>query len=170
MTYWPEPVDAREVPLSLPGLRTMFASFHHFKPADARKILGGAAHQRTAICVFEATSRTATAIASAVLIPLFVLLLTPTIRPVSAAQLVFTYLIPLLPLLIFWDGLVSHLRTYSPEELIGLTKSIDSRGYRWSTGTIPIPGLPTGVPWLIGIPEFAPPGGRTTEGSQCTDP
>jgi hypothetical protein len=150
--YWPDPVDAREVPPGLPGLRTMFSSFHHFKPGDARKILAGAARERSAICIFEATSRNAPTIASAVLIPLFVLFLTPTIRPLSVLQLVFTYLIPVLPLLIFWDGLVSHLRTYSPDELTGMTRDIDAPGYRWTVGTIPLPGLPRGLPLLIGSP------------------
>ncbi|HEV3329969.1 MAG TPA: hypothetical protein VG096_03240 [Bryobacteraceae bacterium] len=80
-------------------------------------------------------------------------MLTPTIRPVSAFQLVSTYLIPILPLLIFWDGLVSHLRTYSAGELIGMTTGIDAPDYRWEAGTIPVPGIPSGLPWLIGTPE-----------------
>ena len=104
--FWPEPVNAISVPVELTGIRTMFASFHHFRPEPARAILRDAFQQRRPICIFEATSRTPGVIASAVLIPFLVLGLTPMVRPVSWVQILFTYLVPILPLLIFWDGLV----------------------------------------------------------------
>ncbi len=150
--YWPTPVDAAHVPAELTGTRTMFAAFHHFRPEAARQILRDAFEQRRAICVFEATSRTPGAIASAVLIPLLVLLLTPAVRPVSLVQILFTYLVPILPLLMFWDGLVSQLRTYSVVELEELTKDLRSPEYRWEVGLIQVPRLPAGVPYLIGRP------------------
>jgi hypothetical protein len=84
-----------------------------------------------------------------VLLPLLVLLLTPKIRPVSWVQIVFTYLLPVLPLLIFWDGLVSQLRTYSVNELEELTRGLQSSDYRWEIGLIQIPRMP-GLPFLIG--------------------
>src|SRR6185436_4078426 len=98
-------------------VRTMFSAFHHFQPQGARRILADAFQRRRAICVFEATARTPAAIASTLLIPFFVLALTPLVRPLSWTQILFTYIIPILPLLIFWDGLVSQLRTYSVDEL-----------------------------------------------------
>ena len=152
ITYWPEPVDARAVPPALPGLRTMFAFFHHMRPPDARRILSGAAADRCAICVFEATSRSAPAIASSLVIPLLVLLLTPRIRPLSLFQLAFTYLIPILPLLIFWDGLVSHLRSYTGEEVAAMAASLETPGYCWQTGVIPMRGLPEGLVYVAGYP------------------
>ena len=153
ISYWPEPVDARAVPPSLPGVRTLFASFHHFNPTDAREILADAFERRSPICIFEATSRTPLAIATTILIPLFVWLLTSTIRPLTVFQLVFTYPFPLLPVLIFWDGLVSQLRTYSPVELAAMTSSLNAADYRWTTGTIRPSGLPIAVPYLIGRPS-----------------
>jgi hypothetical protein len=150
--YWPEPVDAARVPAALSGIRTMFASFHHFRPQVARGILRDAFEQRRPICIFEGTSRTSAAIASALLIPLLVLLLTPLVRPVSWAQILFTYLVPILPLLIFWDGLVSQLRTYSVQELEEFTRDLQSPEYRWEAGLIKIPGMPACVPYLVGRP------------------
>jgi hypothetical protein len=152
ITYWPAPVDARAVPAELSGLRTMFAFFHHLSPADAHRILADAAEKRRAICIFEGTSRSAPAIVSSLAIPLIVLLLTPTIRPVSLFQLVFTYLIPVLPVLIFWDGLVSHLRTYTRDELASMYASLETPGYRWEVGSMPVKGLPGGLPYLTGHP------------------
>jgi hypothetical protein len=150
--YWPEPVDAAEVPTSLSGLRTMFASFHHFRPLTAKGILRDAFEKRRPICIFEGTSRTPAAIASTLLIPLLVFVLTPFVRPLSWTQILFTYLVPILPLLIFWDGLVSQLRTYSVQELEEFTRPLESPEYRWEVGLIEIPRMPAGVPYLLGWP------------------
>jgi hypothetical protein len=150
--YWPEPVDAANVPHDLPGIRTMFSAFHHFRPETAHRILRDAFQLRRPICIFEASSRMPAAIATASLIPLAVLLLTPLIRPISWVQIVFTYLIPILPLLIFWDGLASSLRIYSVEELIALTSDLDSSTYTWEAGLIRAPRLATPLPYLIGRP------------------
>jgi len=150
LPYWPEPVDARHVPANLCGIRTMFASFHHFQPDDARGILRDAFERRIPICVFEATSPTAAA--TAILIPILVLVLTPMVRPFSWMQILFTYLIPILPILIFWDGLVSHLRTYSVAELRELTRDLKSPDYAWQMGKLQPGGAPFGVPYLIGRP------------------
>lgn len=151
--YWPEAVHATCVPSSLAGIRTMFAAFHHLTPEAAQGILRDAFEQRRAICVFEATSRTPGAIASVVLIPLLVLFLTPLVRPVSWVQLLFTYLVPILPLLMFWDGLVSQIRTYSVDELKGLTRDLESADYQWDIGLLEIPRMPAGVPYLVGHPR-----------------
>jgi hypothetical protein len=151
--YWPEPVDAATVPLALSGIRTMFASFHHFRPHAARQILRDAFEQRRPIGIFEGTSRTPASIASALLIPLLVLVLTPLARPVSWVQILFTYLVPILPLLIFWDGLVSQLRTYSVQELEDFTRDLQSPEYQWTAGLLEIPRMAAGVPYLVGRPE-----------------
>jgi hypothetical protein len=148
--YCAKPVDAANVPAELVGIRTMFASFHHFRPEPARKILSDAFACRRPICVFETTSRTLAAVLSAILIPVLVLVLTPRIRPLSWQQVIFTYLIPILPLLMFWDGFVSQLRTYSVEELTQLTKDLKADDYSWEIGEIKLPRLPAGVPYLIG--------------------
>lgn len=156
---WPDPVDARAVPASLTGLRTMFAVFHHLREDDAARVLRDACAQRQAIAIFEATARTPAAIVLSLLIPLLVLVMTPRVRPLSAAQVVFTYVIPLLPLLIFWDGFVSQLRTYSVDDLRALTRDLHHPEYRWTIGTLTARGVPFAVPYLIGTP-VAPVNGR----------
>lgn len=184
VTFYPEPVDARRVPVSLAGVRTMFAAFHHLRPADARAVLEDALSQRQAICVFEATARTPVAVGSTILIPFLVLLLTPQVRPLRASALIFTYLVPLLPVLLFWDGLVSHLRTYSREELNAFTRELTESDYQWTTGELHAPGIPFGLPYLIGqraqcqekavatsrgVPRSAPTPDPTTAQSESAD-
>jgi hypothetical protein len=148
--YWPEPVDAANVPPGLRGIRTMFASFHHLPPQRAHEVLQDAFERRQTICIFEGSARAPAAVASMLLVPLLVLLLTPKVRPVSWVQIVFTYLVPILPLLIFWDGVVSQLRTYSVKELRELTQGLQSPEYCWETGLMQIPSMPAGLPYVIG--------------------
>ncbi len=150
--YWPESVRATCVPARLQGLRTLFLCFHHFAPAEARAVLKDAFEQRQAIYIFEATSRTAPALAASLVIPLLVLLLTPSVRPVSGFQLLFTYLIPAMPLLAFWDGLVSNLRTYSMAELLELTSGFDVPDYRWECCLAKPSRVPFKTVYLVGCP------------------
>jgi len=143
------PVDARAVPPELSGVRTMFDALHHLAPDDARAVLADAHRAGAPIVVVEATSRRLSVIlGSLIFIPLAVLFLTPAIRPFSLARLVFTYLVPVLPLLITWDGIVSCLRTYRPDELRALTAGLDD--YRWEAGELR--GRGSIVTYLIGEP------------------
>lgn len=156
---YPEPVDARQVPGTLRGFRTLFSSFHHFRPEEARAILWNAAHGGEGIAVFEGTERSGKAIALMLLTPLMVWLMTPGIRPFRWSRLLFTYLIPIVPVMVLFDGIVSCLRTYSEEELQELTQSIEGTGYTWEIGRIPIPRSPLHVTYLVGLPGnvFTPP-------------
>jgi len=150
---WPEPVDARAVPKELEGFRTLFAAFHHFRPDEAEAILRDAVERRQGIAIFEPTERSPRAVALACLSWLFVMLLTPGIRPRRVQRLLFTYLIPLIPLLITFDGVVSCLRTYTPDELGEMAARAGGGSYDWEIGQAPYPGFPIPVTYLIGVPR-----------------
>jgi hypothetical protein len=147
-----EPVDATHVPPALTGVRTMFSAFHHFRPDAARAILRSAFGSGRAICIFESGSGTLLGIAAMFLVPVNVLALMPFARPFRWGYLVFTYLIPVLPLIVFWDGLVSMLRIYSPEQMRAMTEDLQREDYCWETGLIRMRGIPGGLPYLIGRP------------------
>jgi hypothetical protein len=91
------PVNARCVPPEFAGARTMFLAFHHHPPERARAILRDAFDKRIGIGVFEFTARKPAVLLSCLLVPLVVLIVTPMIRPVKVSQLLFTYLLPLVP-------------------------------------------------------------------------
>jgi hypothetical protein len=110
-------VDARAVPQNLLGLRTLFNGFHHFRPADARAILRDAAAARQPIAIFEVSRRSTAMILPVLLVPLFVLLATPFMKPFKWKRLFWTYVLPLVPLTCLWDGMVSQLRAYTVPEL-----------------------------------------------------
>ena len=84
--------------------------------------------------------------------PVLIFLVTPFIRPFRFSRLFFTYLVPLIPLGIIWDGTVSLLRIYTPELLQRMVQDIDSPNYIWRTGK---DGTRPGkhVIYLIGYPE-----------------
>lgn len=146
-----EPVDAMDVPARLTGLRTIFNALHHFRPQHARAILADAWEKDAPIVVVELSDRTAANILTAPLIVLFVLLFMPTVRPMRWQYLVLTYLIPVIPWLIFWDGLVSHLRVYSTDELGALVAPLDKPGYTWEIKRVPAgPGIH--LTCLTGLP------------------
>ncbi|MFH1301483.1 MAG: hypothetical protein ABIK07_10515 [Planctomycetota bacterium] len=83
--------------------------------------------------------------------PLFVLLLTPFISPLRISRLIFTYLIPVIPALVFWDGIVSVLRTYTVEEMLQMAREADpEQRYEWKAAVIHSGQIK--LPYLTGRP------------------
>jgi hypothetical protein len=150
VTFATESVDARAVPRQLSGLRTIFNGFHHFKPDDASAILRNAAASNQPIAIFELSERSFHTLISILLTPIFVWLTTPFIRPFRWRRLLFTYLLPLVPLTCLWDGLVSQLRAYTPAELVQLSATAESM--KWQAGYLPFPTGPGRLTYLVGWP------------------
>jgi hypothetical protein len=143
ITYFPQSVDALEVPSHLEGMRTIFTGFHHFHPNEARRIIKHAVDQRAAIGIFDLSIPRPLGLLAAPLSPLvtFVLhfLLTPFVRPITLERIMWTYFIPVI---------------YTPEELKSLVDSIRNEEYTWEIGmrkTL-IPGLH--VNYLVGYPDI----------------
>jgi hypothetical protein len=153
ITYERQSVDARDVPSRLTGLRTVFNGFHHFTPEDARSILHAAAAARQPIAIFEMSERSRRTLVPVVLTPLIVWVLTPFIRPFRWTRLLFTYPVPLVPLTCLWDGTVSQLRAYTPDELRGLAAG--SAAMRWEVGQVPIVNGRGRLTYLTGVPAPA---------------
>jgi hypothetical protein len=149
-----EPVDATRVSAKLGGVRTMFSAFHHFRPEAAKAILKDAFDHRRAICIFESGSRTLRTAGMLIGTPVTVLALMPFARPFRWAYLVYTYLIPLMPMVLLWDVMVSILRVYSPEQMQVLTQDLKASDYEWEIGSIPVGRIPAGMhaQYLIGRP------------------
>lgn len=145
-------VNALAVPNDLKGFRTMFLSFHHFKPKDAQQILQNAVNAQQPIAIFEAQERSVSQLVQFFFSPIFVLLMTPFIRPFRFGRILFTYPIPLVPLFVWWDGLVSVLRTYSVEEMTKMTKNLE-KGDTFEWEIAKVKSGPAEVQYLIGTPK-----------------
>ena len=150
--YSTEKVDAKNVPNHLKGFRTMFLAFHHFKAEDGALMLKNAVDSGEPIAVFEIYQRTIKDIIGPFFVPIFVLLLTPFIRPFKIGRIIFTYLIPILPLLIMWDGIVSVLRSHSPKEMKAMIAKADPNDlFDWEIDEVPAGQLK--VYYTLGTPK-----------------
>ena len=153
LDFHPGPVDATAVGPDLAGFRTLFTSFHHFRPEAARAILGDAVRRSEGVAAFEITRRDPLSLVLNLLGVVAVLLAVPFIRPFRWDRMLFTYVIPLLPLAGAFDGCVSCLRTYSPAELRALVARWPE--YDWEIGLVRHHVLPLWITYLIGTPPLS---------------
>lgn len=143
-------IDATDVPDRLTGFRTVFTAFHHFRADEARQILADAQRSGEGIGVFEFTERNWLLWTIPILcIPLMTWVCTPFIRPFRWRRLLWTYLVPVVPVIATWDGFVSNLRSYSIGELEELISDLDRSGYHWRVGRVRSIGL-SRVTCLVG--------------------
>ena len=71
----------------------------------------------------------------------------PLVRPVRASSFLLTYLLPCIPALVAWDGTVSALRAYTPEELLDAAHAVPGAdGYLWNAGVRGRAVFLTGIP------------------------
>jgi hypothetical protein len=147
------PVDATNVPPELRGFRTMFTSFHHFEPEEALAILQNAVDSRQGIGIFEVTRRAPSAIALMFVWALGPFFLTPWIRPFRWSRLFCTYVFPMIPFVLFFDGVVSCLRSYRPHELREMIAKLSVTEYHWEMGERINPGSQVPIAYLIGYPH-----------------
>ncbi len=149
--FYPGSVDAMAVPLELTGFSTMFTSFHHFPPEEARAILQNAVDAGEGIGVFEMPRRAPSTIVLTFVFVLMLFVCTPWIRPFRWSRLFWTYLVPILPVVLLFDGVVSCLRTYRPQELREMVSRVAAREYQWKIGERS-DGM-TPITYLIGYPR-----------------
>lgn len=149
--YRADAIDATSVPPDLTGLRTVFNAFHHFPPSLARRILADAVASRQAILIVEIPHRSLVGVASTAVFSVLCLLLTPLIRPFSLDRLVWTYLVPVLPLMVGFDGVMSSLRAYDLDELADLTEGLED-GYTWRIFRSRGAGTPLAATVMLGRP------------------
>jgi hypothetical protein len=152
--YSADPVDATDVPSELVGVRTMFNAFHHFAPREARLVLASAVQAGQPIAIFEIPERSIAVMITFLFTPIFVALAPPFIRPFRWDRLLWTYVVPLVPLTCWWDGLVSAWRAYTAAEMVGLTSGFD--GYDWTVGQVAARGRIGHLTYLLGAPAGGP--------------
>src|SRR5579864_6621826 len=153
IAFYPDSVDALKVPRELQGFRTMFSSFHHFPAEEARAILQNAIDVGQSIGIFEITRRAPLTIALMFAWALMPFAFTPLIRPFRWSRLFCTYVIPIIPLVLLFDGVVSCLRTYRPQELGQITEKLTATDYQWEMGEHSGSLVKMTITYLIGYPE-----------------
>ncbi|CAM2064400.1 hypothetical protein SCOR_03460 [Sulfidibacter corallicola] len=154
IAYIDHPVDAAKVDRSRQGFRTMFNGFHHFRPDAAAAVLRDSVHHQQGIAIVDGDPNRFLGILFIVCFMPMLLLAMPFVKPFRWRRLFFTYVIPLIPLAILFDGVVSILRVYNPDELWALVETVPGHeSYDWEIGIQAIPKSPLGMTYLIGTPK-----------------
>lgn len=160
ITWSADSIDATRVPETLTGFRTLFSAFHHFRPETARAILADAVRQDQGIAIFEFTKRSPRGLTrNLALFPLS-LLWAFTLKPFRLSRWLLTWPLPVMPWVVVFEGMVSCLRTYTPDELLALAHAADpEQRYDWQAGEKPYEGSAVPATFLIGTPKSQPASG-----------
>ncbi|MRG97552.1 hypothetical protein [Polyangium spumosum] len=146
LVYREDPVDALAIPPELDGVRTMWSALHHFPPEAVAALVASIVRDGRPLAFFDIAANPMLRRMPVVFAPLalgfnmatlFVgsLVLVPFVRPLRASRFALSYLVPLIPALVAWDGTVSALRAYTPDELLSIARSAPgSEAYDWEAG------------------------------------
>ena len=128
-------VDAADVPICLKGFRTIFSGFHHFDGLTAKAVLQNAVDAKSGIGIFDGGDKNILAVLFILIIhPIVFFCFTPFFQPFRFSRLLFTYIIPVIPLCTIWDGIVSIIRLYKPDDLLAIAREVDNGTYLWKAG------------------------------------
>lgn len=138
VSYRKKPLDALNFQESPEGLKTMIASFHHMSPIKAKQILKSAAENAQPFLLFELAKNNVPFLVWVLLLPLSLsllivmsLIMTPFSKNLTATQLFFTYIIPIIPIAYAWDGQASLMRTYTFEDIESMFSDIKLPNFKW---------------------------------------
>ncbi|KAK3316447.1 hypothetical protein B0H66DRAFT_295354 [Apodospora peruviana] len=140
LTYIPESVDAANCPPDLISsyktpsssekpkrkiFRLFNLAFHHFDDPLAKAILRNTVNTSDAFGIFELQQRNFLGFITCCLFGIGIFLCAPyyAFKWRSPATLLFTYLIPVLPFVLVFDGWMSALRTRTPDEVEALLRT-----------------------------------------------
>ena len=147
-----EPVDATDVPAELDGVRTVINGFHHLRPELARRLVEDAARKRQPFISVEVVERRWQTVLLLMGTPLLALLVSPLQRPLTASRLALTWLLPVIPFGVWWDGMCSCLRSYDVGELEAVVDGLSDEHYAFRIERVPAGWLPLRLTMLIGEP------------------
>ncbi|KAI1007280.1 hypothetical protein K3495_g941 [Podosphaera aphanis] len=126
VTFVAESVNAANAPPALHGnsdrriFRLYNLAFHHFDDQLATAILHDTLETADGFGIFELQERTISSIITVLSLGPVLFLITPFYFWRSPGHLFFTYIIPIIPFVVIFDGLVSSLRTRTDHEIMTL--------------------------------------------------
>jgi hypothetical protein len=158
--YSETPVNATQFESTPTGLKTMINCFHHMPPKQAREIVESAYNAKQPFLIYEMAENKMPLIIWALMLPIsmvimiiMVIFMTPFVKPLTWQQIVFTYLIPIIPILYAWDGQASMPRMYSMDDMDKLLEGLSSNDYSWiKEPALNEKGKATGT-FVIGLPK-----------------
>ena len=145
--------------------RLFNASFHHFDVVQAKQILRDCVEKDTGIIVFEPAERSWITLMGIIRFPLTIpawfliswfitLFLIPKWFGLTRYHILWTFLIPIAPLVFFFDSFMSCLRFYSPSELNAMIQEVDPTGkFHWEIGREHVFWPVMTLSYLVGYPK-----------------
>jgi hypothetical protein len=181
LSFVSKPVDATNAPTDLikrdgkKTFRLFFLAFHHFDDPMARDILRNTLEtadgfgyitvsvkrvlsaDSTRDSIFELQERTISSIITVTAMGILMFFISPFYFWRSPGHLFFTYIIPLIPLILVLDGYVSSLRTRTSEEIHELMKECGASADGWTVKSGAAQHTwPTGyMTYVIGVKDRA---------------
>ncbi|PHR42441.1 MAG: hypothetical protein COA32_17480 [Fluviicola sp.] len=138
LKYLSSPVDATQLAEVPEGLKTIFNAFHHLPKDKARAVLQSSVKSNSPILIYEMSRNNIPLLIwwlllpiSLVIIMVMVLFMTPFVKQLTVKQVLFTYVIPIIPIAYAWDGQASFPRTYALSDFDELLKGIDQSNYKF---------------------------------------
>lgn len=157
--YKTDSLDATRLTETPEGLKTMINSFHHMPPETAKEILRSAKDNHEPLFIYELAENKIPTLIWALFLPIALPILivmtwfmTPFTKP-SWQQIVFTYLIPIIPICYAWDGQASYPRTYSFSDIEEMLNDLQDDTYDWEFGQAKnAKGKSSGY-YILGLPK-----------------
>ncbi|RKE98352.1 hypothetical protein [Ichthyenterobacterium magnum] len=162
VTYSEHSLNATNLSKAPKGIKIMVNSFHHMPPNNARQILKSAQDNKEPILIYEMAENKMPLLLWWILLPisltiLFImaLFMTPFCKPLSLKQLIFTYLIPIIPIFYAWDGQASMPRMYAFGDVEELLKDFKNESYSWEFKSATKPNGKNLGYYILGLPNKA---------------
>ncbi len=146
------PVNAADVPSDIKGFRTIFSGFHHFEWQKATDVLKNSVEAGEGIAIFDGGNKSLGMILLIIIVhPVLLFFCTPFFMPFRLSRYIFTYLIPVIPFCTVWDGVISILRLYSPDELLQIARNATNGNFIWTSGKVKNK-FGMSIAYLVGYP------------------
>jgi hypothetical protein len=117
------------------GTYTFINSFHQLDEKKAKYYLTQIADSGNSVAVLEGNNDSLwQVVGMTIFVPLTVILSAPFVQPFRITRLIFTYLIPILPVITMLDGFLALFKLYNPNDLNELVSTIPVKNYVWKSG------------------------------------
>ncbi|CAL2107012.1 conserved hypothetical protein [Tenacibaculum sp. 190524A02b] len=159
--YSSAPTNATNFETVPEGLKTMMNSFHHMSPENAKKILKTAQLNKQPILIYEMGINNIPLVFWWLFLPISILIMcimvffmTPFVKNITFKQVIFTYLIPVIPLIYAWDGQASLVRMYTFKDIEThlLANLPKDNSYTWKIDTAKNSEGKTQGYYILGLP------------------
>jgi hypothetical protein len=137
VNFLEEPVSLMEMEKYPSQFKSICSALHHFSKEDARKIINGALNSGRGLFIMEPFQRSMGHLLMVAVFGLIPAMLSPFLGTFSFKKLFFCTILPVIPLMLYVDGIVSVLRTYSFEELQSLIPEAHLKNFSLHYGKQP---------------------------------